>query len=95
MPCVNKLRKHLPSLDIDQDNALEIFFVKWNIISELNEELPNDIFAKFDGSSPITDKYYWQYITDIYYWQILLIDITDIYYWQILLTDITDNVTDR
>ena len=73
---------------------MEIFFVKWNIISELNEELLNDIFAKFDGSSPITDKYYWQYITDIYYWQILLIDITDIYYWQILLTMLlTDNTS--
>ena len=34
------------SLGIGQHNSMEIFAVKWNIISEMN-----DFFAELDGSS--------------------------------------------
>ena len=40
--------------------TIQIFVVKWNIISEISQLLLNDIFAEFDGSSGIkniiTDK---------------------------------------
>ena len=47
-------------LDIDQDNALEVFAVKRKIFSVISKELLNDIFAESDGSSHfiniITDR---------------------------------------
>ena len=42
---------YLLSLDIAQDNLLEIFTLKRNIASEISKKLPNDIFEKFDGNS--------------------------------------------
>ena len=36
-----------------QHNAMEIFDVKWNIVSEISKVLLNDIFAELDGSSGI------------------------------------------
>ena len=41
------------SLDIGQHNAMEIFTVKWNVVSEASKVLLNDIFAELDGSSGI------------------------------------------
>ena len=41
------------SLDIGQHNTMEIFAVKWNVVSETKKVLPNDIFAERDGSSGI------------------------------------------
>ena len=43
----------LASLDIIQHNALEIFAVKRNTVSDINKELVTDIFADFDGINPI------------------------------------------
>ena len=43
--------KHLVS--VSQHNALEIFAVKWNVVSEIRKVLVNDILAEFDGSSGI------------------------------------------
>ena len=55
---VSEVRKLLVSLG--QHNALEIFTVKWNVVSEINKVLVNDIFAEFDGSygikNIITDR---------------------------------------
>ena len=42
---VSKVKTFLVSLDIGQDNALEIFPVKRNIISEISKELLNDFSA--------------------------------------------------
>ena len=53
VPRVSKLWKVLVSQDIGQHNALEIFAVKRNIISEISKELLNYIFAEFDKSSSI------------------------------------------
>ena len=48
------------SLDIGQHNAMEIFSVKWNVVSATSKVILNDIFAELDGSSGIkniiTDK---------------------------------------
>ena len=52
-PCVSEVTKLSVSLDIAQHNALKIFAVKRNIFSEISKILLNDIFAEFDGSSPI------------------------------------------
>ena len=41
------------SLDIGQHNAMEIFAVKWNVVSEISKVLMNDIFAELDGSCGI------------------------------------------
>ena len=41
------------SRSIDQYNAMEIFAVKWKIVSEISKLLLNDIFAALDGSSGI------------------------------------------
>ena len=32
---------------------MEIFTVKWNVVSEIGKVLLNDIFAELDGSSEI------------------------------------------
>ena len=42
-----------PRLDIGQHNAMEIFALKWNIVSETSKVLLNDIFTELDGSSGI------------------------------------------
>ena len=36
-----------------QHNAMEIFAVKWNVVSRIIKVLLNDIFAELDGSSGI------------------------------------------
>ena len=41
------------SLDISQHNAMEIFAVKWNIVSETSKEFLNHIFTELTGSSGI------------------------------------------
>ena len=41
------------SLNIAQHNLLEIFTLKRRIVSEISQELPNDIFAEFDRNSRI------------------------------------------
>ena len=41
------------SLDIGQHNAMEIFTVKWNVVSEASKVLLNGIFTELDGSSGI------------------------------------------
>ena len=41
------------SLGIGQYNAMEIFAIKWNVVSEISKVLLNDIFAELDGSSGI------------------------------------------
>ena len=43
------------SLDIGQHNAMEIFAVKWNVVSETSKVLLNGIFTELDGSSEIED----------------------------------------
>ena len=53
MARVSKVRKLLVSLDIGQHNAMEIFPVKWNVVSEISKVLLNDIIAEVDGSSGI------------------------------------------
>ena len=57
-PRVSEVGKLLVSLG--QHNALEIFTVKWNVVSEISKVLVNDIFAEFDGSygikNIITDR---------------------------------------
>ena len=50
---VSEVNKLLVSLDIGQHNAMEIFAVEWNAVSETNKVLLNDIFTEFDGSSGI------------------------------------------
>ena len=52
-PRVSDVRKLLVSLGTGQYYAMKIFAVKWNIISEINKLLLNDIFAELDGSSGI------------------------------------------
>ena len=42
---VSKVKTFLVFLDIGQDNVLEIFTVKRNIVSEISKELLNDFFA--------------------------------------------------
>ena len=37
----------------DQHNAMEIFAVKWNVVSDMSKLLLNDIFAELDGNSGI------------------------------------------
>ena len=54
-PLVNKVDKLLVSLDIGQHNAMEIFAVKWNVVSETSKVLLNGIFTELDGSSEIED----------------------------------------
>ena len=41
------------SLNIAQHNLLEIFTLKRRIVSEISQELPNDVFAEFDRNSRI------------------------------------------
>ena len=41
------------SLNIAQHNLLEIFTLKRRIVSEISQELPNDIFAEFNRNSRI------------------------------------------
>lgn len=41
------------SLNIAQLNLFEIFTLKRRIVSEISQELPNDIFAEFDRNSRI------------------------------------------
>ena len=50
---LSQLRKFLVSLDIDQNNASEIFALRGNTLSEISEKLLNYTFTEFDGSSPI------------------------------------------
>ena len=50
---LSKLRKFLVSLDIDQNNTLEIFALKRNNLPEISEKLLKDIFSEFDGSKTI------------------------------------------
>ena len=52
-PLVSQLNKLLVSLDIGQHNAIEIFAVKWNVVSEISKVLLNDIFTELDESSGI------------------------------------------
>ena len=40
-------------MSIGQHKAIEIFAVKWNVVSEISKVLLNDVFAKLDGSSGI------------------------------------------
>ena len=37
----------------DQHNPMEIFAVKWNVVSDISKLLLNDIFAELDGNSGI------------------------------------------
>ena len=46
-------RESLVFLCIGQHNAMEIFTVKWNIVSELSKLLLNVIIAELDGSTGI------------------------------------------
>ena len=46
-PRITEGRKLLVSQDIDQHNALEIFAVKKNIVSEIIKVSLNHIFAEF------------------------------------------------
>ena len=48
-PRVSKVRQLLLFLDIGQHNALKIFAVKRNIVSEISKVLLNDIFAEFEA----------------------------------------------
>ena len=57
---VSKVNKPLVSLDIGQHNAMEIFAVKRNVVSETSKILLNDVFTQPDGSSEIKNI-----ITDI------------------------------
>ena len=41
------------SLNIAQHNLLEIFTLKRRIVSEISQELSNDVFAEFDRNSRI------------------------------------------
>ena len=41
------------SLGIDQHNAMEIFTLKWNVVSEISKLLLNYVLAELDGSSGI------------------------------------------
>ena len=52
-PLVSKVNKLLVSLDIGQHNAMKIFTVKWNVVSEASKGLLNDIFTELDGNSGI------------------------------------------
>ena len=52
MARVSELRKLLVSLDIGQNISLETFALKRSALSKISEKLL-DIFAEFDGSSPI------------------------------------------
>ena len=47
------MNKLLVSLDISQHNAIEVFAVKWNVVSEISKVLLNDIFTELDKSSGI------------------------------------------
>ena len=47
------MNKLLVSLDISQHNAIEVFAVKWNVVSEISKVLLNDVFAEHDGSSGV------------------------------------------
>ena len=47
------------SLDIGQHNAMGIFAVKWNVVSEISKVFLNDIFAELDGNSGIKKEYYY------------------------------------
>ena len=38
---------------IGQHNAMEIFAVKWNVVSEISKVLLKYIFSELDGSSGI------------------------------------------
>ena len=52
----NLVNKLLVSLDIGQHNAMEIFAVKWNVVSETSTAvLLNDIFTELNGSSGINN----------------------------------------
>ena len=55
---LSQLRKFLVSLDIDQNNASEIFALRGNTLSEISEKLLNYTFTEFDGSSPIDNISY-------------------------------------
>ena len=50
---LTKQRKFFVSLNIGQNNALVIFALKRNTLSEISEKLLKDIFSEFDGSCPI------------------------------------------
>ena len=50
---VSKVNKLLVSRDIGQHNAMDIFDLKWNVVSEASKVLLNDIFTELDGSSGI------------------------------------------
>ena len=55
-PLISQVNKLLVSLDIGQHNAMEIFAVKWNVVSETSTAvLLNDIFTELDGSSGINN----------------------------------------
>ena len=53
MSIVSKVNKFLVSLDIGQHNAMDIFDLKRNVVSEASKVLLNDIFTELDGSSGI------------------------------------------
>ena len=55
-PRVSVVRKLLMSLGIGQHNAMEIFTVKWNVVSDISKVLLNDIFAELNGSSGIKNS---------------------------------------
>ena len=50
---VSQVNKSVVSLDFGQNNTMGIFAAKWNVVSEINKVLLNDIFAEHDGSSGI------------------------------------------
>ena len=52
-PRVSEVNKLLVSLDFDQHNAMEIFAIKWNVVSGASKVLLNGIFTKLDGISGI------------------------------------------
>ena len=53
MTRVSEERESLVFLCVGQHNAMEIFTVKWNTVSELSKLLLNVIIAELDGSTGI------------------------------------------
>ena len=49
------MKKHLVLLDIGQHDAMKIFAVKWNVVSEISKTLLNDIIAELDGSNGVNN----------------------------------------
>ena len=54
--CKRSEKTVIVSRSIGQHNAMEIFAVKWKVVSEISKVLMNDIFAKLDASSEIKNN---------------------------------------